>query len=205
MAGLAKIASIQPVMSLIRRTRSRIPLPSAPMLQSMARWRRHAEACRALAVFLPLSLLLGCSDVGVSGAADVTLFRWPGHTPEGKELVIPSHTLLIDRSWLAEDIRSRGVIDNAQMTITFDAEGRVAGSGGCNRYFGPVTIGGNTIRFGNLASTKMACTPALMDQEQTFFDALAATRSYRLDDGGETLVFLDENGGLLIRFRSLTP
>jgi putative lipoprotein len=51
----------------------------------------------------------------------------------------------------------------------------------------------------------MACVPALMDQEQKFFDALAATRSYRFDDPGNKLVFLGEDGTTLVRFSPLAP
>jgi heat shock protein HslJ len=160
---------------------------------------------RTLMAFTALSLLLACSDVGVHSSADLTLFRWPGNASKGKELAAAAQPSLSGTSWLAEDIGGRGVIDNAQTTITFEAEGRVAGSGGCNRYFGPVTIEGNAIRFGDLGATRMACVPALMDQEQTFFDALAATRSYRFDDLGHKLEFLGEDGAGLVRFSLLTP
>jgi heat shock protein HslJ len=50
----------------------------------------------------------------------------------------------------------------------------------------------------------MACVPALMDQERRFFDALAATRTHRLDDPGYKLVFLGEDGALLVRFSPLS-
>ena len=163
------------------------------------------HAGRALAAFAALSLLLGCSDAGVRGSADLTLFRWPRNSSKGKELADLAQAPLIGTSWLAEDIRGRGVIDNAQTTITFDGEGRVAGSGGCNRYFGPVNINGDAISFGNLGSTRMACVPALMDEERKFFDALAATRSYRFDDPGHKLLFLGEDGAMLVRFSRLTP
>jgi heat shock protein HslJ len=159
---------------------------------------------RPLAAFALLSLLPACSDVGVSGGADLTLFRWPGNAATGKELAA-MQSPLIGTSWRAEDIGGRGVIDSAQTTITFDAEGRVAGSGGCNRYFGPVTVESSTISFGDLGATRMACVPALMDQEQKFFDALSATRSYRFDDPGNTLVFLGEDGTMLVRFSPLEP
>jgi putative lipoprotein len=162
------------------------------------------HAVRALTTFTALSLLLACSDVGVYGSADLMLFRWPGNAPMGKELAA-LQSPLSGTSWLAEDIGGRGVLDRAQTTITFDTEGGVAGSGGCNRYFGPVTLKGDSVSFGNLGATRMACVPALMDQEQRFFDALAATRSYRFGNPGHELVFLGENGALLVRFSPLTP
>lgn len=161
------------------------------------------HAGRALAAFAALFLLLGCSDGGVHGSADLTLFRWPGSSSKGRDLAGLAQAPLIGKSWLAEDIGGRGVIDTAQTTITFDDEGRVSGSGGCNRNFGAVTIDG-AIAFSKLGSTRMACVPALMDQERKFFDALAATRTYRLDDPGYKLVFLGEDGALLVRFSPLS-
>ena len=50
--------------------------------------------------------------------------------------------------------------------------------------------------FGTLGANAKACAPALMDQERKFFDALAATRSYRFGDPGHTLVFLGEDGAV---------
>ena len=82
--------------------------------------------------------------------------------------------------WLVEDIGGAGVIDNAQTTIGFEANGAVLGSGGCNRYRTRAKIGKARLTFSPAASTKKACVPALMDQETRFFAALgkcAATAS----------------------------
>ena len=81
-------------------------------------------------------------------------------------------------AWLVEDIAGRGVIDRAQTTISFDAPGRVSGSTGCNRYTGVATLEGEALRFGQLATTRRACVPALMDQEQKFIRAMQDVRSY---------------------------
>jgi putative lipoprotein len=145
------------------------------------------RALRPLAAVATLVVIASCSGPGETTMAETT------------------PPVLMGSTWLAEDIGGRGVIDRAQTTISFEPEGRVAGSGGCNRYFGSVTIKGDAISFGKLGSTMMACAPALMDQEQKFFDALAATRSYRFDDPGHKLVFLGEDGALLVRFSQVTP
>ena len=145
------------------------------------------RAFRNLAAVATLVVLAGCTGSAENTMAETTSAD------------------LIGSTWLVEDIGGRGVIDNAQTTIAFDAEGGVAGSGGCNRYFGPVIIEGSAISFGDLGATRMACVPALMDQEQKFLDAIAATRSYRPDDSGKKLVFLGEDGAMLIRFSPLTP
>lgn len=103
-------------------------------------------------------------------------------------------------TWLAEDIRGRGVIDNAQSKIAI-AAGKVTGSGGCNRLFGSATIAGETLTFGGIGTTRMACVPALMNQEQRFLAALAATRTYRFD--GPYLKLYDGGGAELVRFTEL--
>jgi heat shock protein HslJ len=73
---------------------------------------------------------------------------------------------LLGSSWLAEDIEGQGVMDILQTTIGFDVDDRIAGSGGCNNYFGLAVIKGSTISMGPLGSTQKACPPAIMDQEQ---------------------------------------
>ena len=110
---------------------------------------------------------------------------------------------LAGTQWLAEDIGGRGVMDIAQSTVQFDQQGRAAGSGGCNRYFGEYTLVDNSLSFGPIGSTRMACPESLMNQEQNFFAALEATRSYRLDALTDLLFFVDESGEDVLRFSRL--
>ena len=109
--------------------------------------------------------------------------------------------LLEGATWLAEDIKGGGVIDNAQSKIEIAAGGKVTGSGGCNRLFGMATIAGDALTFGGIGTTRMACAPALMDQEQKFLGALAATRTFRFD--GPYLSFYDAGSAELVRFTEL--
>ncbi len=56
---------------------------------------------------------------------------------------------LVGTAWLAEaiggDTVAVGVADGATSTLGFVEPGQVAGRGGCNRYFGDVTIDGQSI------------------------------------------------------------
>jgi len=110
---------------------------------------------------------------------------------------------LADTQWVAEDISGQGIADGVESTLSIDANGRASGLGGCNRYFGDVTFADGTIEFGPLGSTRMACPEAAMDQEQRFFAALAASRSYRQDDLTGLLYFQDEAGDDVLRFRRM--
>ena len=97
---------------------------------------------------------------------------------------------LMGTAWSAEFIDGKGETHNRESTLEFLPEGRVAGRAGCNRYGGPVEVSGNEVRFGSLMATKMACD--ILDQEQKFLDALAATRNYKVENG--RLVLVDEAG-----------
>jgi putative lipoprotein len=77
-------------------------------------------------------------------------------------------------------------------SISFAADGKVAGSGGCNRFFGSYEQTGDALIFSPLGATRMACPPDIMRKEQSFFDMLKRVRSAKLE--GSTLVLMDGTG-----------
>jgi putative lipoprotein len=109
-------------------------------------------------------------------------------------------TKLFGVTWVAEDVGGGGVIDNARSTIAFAADGTVSGSGGCNSFSGRARVDGDRIEFGPLAATQKACVPALADQEQKFFKALAGTRMFAIDERTNKLILRDAGGIELARF-----
>lgn len=104
---------------------------------------------------------------------------------------------LVGPVWVAEDITGRGVVDRLQSTITFGADGRAYGSGGCNRFTGGYTLDGTSLRIGQMAQTNMACVEAAMDQEQRFHQALGAVRGFRIENG--ILHLTDDRGATVLR------
>jgi len=104
---------------------------------------------------------------------------------------------LVGPTWIAEDIRNRGVIDYLQSHITFTADGQAHGSGGCNKFTGRYTLDGATLHLGPLASTNKACRPAIMKQQASFYEALGQTRDYRFENG--LLFLLDAQGTEVMR------
>jgi heat shock protein HslJ/uncharacterized membrane protein len=73
--------------------------------------------------------------------------------------------------------------------LRFAAEGsRVSGSTGCNSMSGSVSLASDRLRFGPVATTRMACLdPAIAHQEQEFLRALQAADRFSLAGGQLTL------------------
>jgi heat shock protein HslJ len=135
----------------------------------------------------------------VFGASFMTLLCGCGAPPQGKmsgatepsDAAAPSAEEPAPRAealvgaWLLEDLAGRGVVDGVQTTIAFEADGRVSGSGGCNRFTGSYSFAGGRLEFGPLASTKMMCPEPIITQEDEFLRALEAIE--RVEPRGATL------------------
>jgi putative lipoprotein len=104
---------------------------------------------------------------------------------------------LVGPTWVAEDIRSRGVIDYLQSSITLTTGGQAYGFGGCNHFNGRYALGGAMLTLGPLAGTRKACPPAIMNHETRFHHALDETRRYRFENG--SLFLLDAQGASIMR------
>lgn len=95
-----------------------------------------------------------------------------------------------------------GVPTFASYPVTMDIEGdQVSGHGGCNTYSGDVILGADTLTFGPIARTEMACADqAAMTQENAFFAALINVRGYHIDEAG-MLEMTDRDGVVLLAFK----
>lgn len=85
-------------------------------------------------------------------------------------------------SWRLEDLAGAGVLDAVQATLEFPEQGSVHGSGSCNRFHGTVTLRENAITFGPLASTRMSCGEAVMNQETQYFAALGKATRFEIKE-----------------------
>lgn len=84
------------------------------------------------------------------------------------------------------------------------ANGRVSGSGGCNRFNGSYTAKGNQLKIGPLASTFKACEETTMQQETNFLKAMQAATRYQVNQDGLQIFYKNEDGEGVLRFTSQT-
>lgn len=97
-------------------------------------------------------------------------------------------------------------IPDTTIFVTFAPDGKISGSGGCNRYFGGWGfLEGRTdvLRIWRTGSTKMACPVPVMTQEHRFLEELSRVSGYSTD-GKELRLFYDGGKGVL-RFTRGAP
>ncbi|UVJ42919.1 META domain-containing protein [Pseudomonas sp. LS1212] len=83
-----------------------------------------------------------------------------------------------ERSYVLEWIGERPLMDYSHLTLTLAEDGRAYGNAGCNHWFAPYTLQGNSLTFGKVGSTRKICAPALMEQEQRFLKALETVQRW---------------------------
>ena len=130
-------------------------------------------------VLLAAALLAACAGRPTSGTSST-----PASPPS-----------LQGTTWRAVDIPGA--------TLSFPEEGRIAGSGSCNRFFGSVKVEGDSLEISGVGSTKMACPEPIMGQEQKYLQALAGATRYAIE--GSTLTIWVKGSDVPLRFTRQEP
>ena len=105
--------------------------------------------------------------------------------------------LLMGTEWVVESIGGRSMVDKSRATIQFMPDGRIAGTGSCNRYTGSWSLSGEALNIEKLAITRKACQPELMEQETRLVRHLESARGFDISPQGELL--LSTGSGLSLR------
>ena len=113
-------------------------------------------------------LVAGCTDSGQ-----------PGHTP------LPGTT------WNLVELNNSKIEHPGPQVphLRFETD-KVTGNDGCNNFFGAYTLDGNKLKFGMLASTRMACAQ-INDLDIEFNKVITMTSSYRIS--GDRLELFEED------------
>ncbi len=142
-----------------------------------------------LTLLVPVTLGAGCAPPAATPAAAT-----PAPTPAAA--AAPS---LVGSAWRLKDLGEAAAIPGVEATLEFPEAGRAAGRGSCNRFFGTVEISGESIRFGPLAATKMACLDAASNAQETkYLESLQAAERFAFD--GPALLVYPRGGGAPLRF-----
>jgi heat shock protein HslJ len=104
---------------------------------------------------------------------------------------------LAGNGWQASQVAAFTVPEDAHLFVKFGSDGRISGNGGCNAFFGAYTVSGNTIKIGQLLSTRKGC-PGLMQTEVKFLSLLESADTYEIKDN--KLILFSASGSQLAEF-----
>lgn len=96
--------------------------------------------------------------------------------------------LLQGGEWVVEDINGGGVIDRSRVTLNFWRNGQVNGRASCNNFMGEYQLTGESLTINQPATTRKACAPSLMEQEQRVLRNLQSLQGFDFDDTGALLL-----------------
>lgn len=113
----------------------------------------------------------------------------------------PEPPTLKGTEWTVTKIKGADTIVDSQPTISFEGD-RIAGTSGCNRFFGGYTQDGANLKFDAVGATAMYCAE-VADQESAFFDALSAVGSVQKAEAGIELA--SSSGDTLLTLTAKEP
>lgn len=143
------------------------------------------------AIFLSLLLALGACSAGGK----------PDSKTESARMVMGAAVPLVGTNWVLTKLGDAPVTLAAGQREPFlrlqASDGRASGFAGCNMFAGPYQLSGDSLTFGPLAMTRMACAPG-MSIEGAYANALRDTKGFKINNGELTLI--DGAGKVLASF-----
>lgn len=106
---------------------------------------------------------------------------------------------LTNTYWKLVELNGGAVVpgEDRELQMTLRGDDQVGGYAGCNQFTGSVTVTGDGLSFGPIASTRRMC-PDVMQQEDAFLQALES--AHRFSISGEDLAIENANGEVTMRF-----
>ena len=152
--------------------------------------RNILRVCGLVAVFG----VVGCAS-DEDGAAEA-----PVEAPAA-ETMKPDVTLT-NTYWKLVELNGAAVEpgEGKELHMILRGDDQVGGYAGCNQFTGSVTVTGDGLSFGPIASTRRMCADT-MQQEDAFLQALE--NAHRFAISGEDLAIQDANGEVTMRFAAV--
>jgi heat shock protein HslJ/LysM repeat protein len=105
---------------------------------------------------------------------------------------------LAGTAWILTTLNGAEPLPDTTITASFDADGTLNGTDGCNRYGAVYEVDGNNISITLGPATLMACPEPIMNQATEYLTALEAAATYQIQ--GEVLELQDADGNVVATF-----
>ena len=99
---------------------------------------------------------------------------------------------------MVQSINGKAVDTQIKPTLNFGQTFQLTGHTSCNTYFAGYLLTGPSIVVKQAGTTRMACEPAVMEQEQRFLKQLAASQIWNIDSAG-TLTLVGTSGVMVAK------
>lgn len=136
------------------------------------------------------TIAVGDDTLTLTLAGDGVLLVFEAQAP-------PPDATLEGTTWTLDTIFDEEVASStagdAKSTLLI-ADGAISGSTGCNTFNGAVTVGDDSLSTGELATTRMACAPAVMGQETAVLAVLSGDPAFGVKGPILTLTLPDGRG-----------
>ena len=146
-----------------------------------------------LVLIVALLVAQGCAPDRQDEAATA-----PAKPAASGESMKPDVTLT-NTYWKLVELNGGAVVagEDRELHMTLRGDDQVGGYAGCNQFTGSVTVSGDGLSFGPIATTRRMC-PDVMQQEDAFLQALES--AHRFSISGEDLAIENANGEVTMRF-----
>lgn len=124
--------------------------------------------------------------------------------PPPQQVLIEAPDPQVLGEWIIEQARSAPLVDKSKARLVFGPEGALSGHASCNTLRGRYTLEGNRLKIDAVATTRMACSPALMEQEDRVLTALERAARATVPPHG-FLTLQDADGAVLMRASRAQP
>ena len=111
----------------------------------------------------------------------------------------------VESNWELEYIYTEGnAVEPPQdhnATLAFLKDSKIAGDTGCNRFFGEYKATGNSLKFGQVGTTRMMCPQ--MQFENAWMEVINNTDSFEMDK--EQMILKDSTGNIIALLKKIAP
>jgi heat shock protein HslJ len=122
----------------------------------------------------------------------------PATAPAAAPAPVAAPDAAVLGAWIIEQARSAPLTDKSKARLVFGPDGAMSGHASCNTMRGRYTLEGNALKIGAIATTRMACSEALLEQEDRVLTALERARRAAVPPHG-FLTLWDADGAVLMR------
>jgi polar amino acid transport system substrate-binding protein len=109
---------------------------------------------------------------------------------------------LAGKTYGLTDLNEAPIVTGSIITVTFNADGTLNGSAGCNNYNGRYTANNGRITISELSLSINFCVtpPGIMEQETAYTNALRAAVTFELPDRTTQMLMRNAAGQVILRY-----